>query len=280
MYRFVLILSCFLFIACSADKQASMDDQEHHHAKTALSISHELEIEPPRTTQQSPSPKEFDIDKASKIIKRGYIKFDVENIESAKTKVDHILKECKGYYENDQFNTHPNKLNYSLQLRVPNAKFDSLLTVVEFGIGELKSKSVNASDVTEEYLDLNVRLNNNMAYLDQYKEILKKAQTIKEILIVQQDIRRMEEEIESKKGRLKYLEDQADYSTLNIELSELIVAEIAGAPGFGTKVITAFNNGVNGFLFIFIALVNIWPFFFVLLMVFIARRSIRKLIGA
>jgi len=42
----------------------------------------------------------------------------------------------------------------------------------------LNAKNISLTDVTEEYVDLNIRLENNLAYLNQYKEILKKAKTI------------------------------------------------------------------------------------------------------
>ena len=125
-------------------------------------------------------------------------------------------------YEKEQYNSYGNRNSYSLLLRIPNTKFDSLVNLLEIGIGTLESKNLTSKDVTEEYTDLNIRLENSLAYVIQYKEILKKSKTVKEILEVQEKIRRIEEEIESKKGRIKYLDDKVKYSTLSIEVTELI----------------------------------------------------------
>ena len=74
-------------------------------------------------------------------------------------------------------------------------------------MGELKVKNISAKDVTEEYVDLKIRVGNKLAVLAQYKVILQKAISIEEILEVNEKIRRLEEEIESKKGRIRFLDD-------------------------------------------------------------------------
>lgn len=238
-----------------------------------LALEDEMEIEPPRSAKPL-APPEFSLEKASKIIKNGFMQFEVNKLELAKSKVDTILSSYNGYYENEQFNSYGNRVTYSLQLRIPNTKFESLVSYLENGIGELKSKKINAKDVTEEYVDLTIRLDNNLAYLNQYKEILKKARTVKEILEVQEKIRRIEEEIESKKGRLKFLDDKVKYSTLNLEISELITSEISNKPNFGRRIINAFNNGVQGFLSFVVGLINFWPFIILLILLILGRKPL------
>ncbi len=237
----------------------------------SLQLEEEMETEPPRTSQASATQE---LEKGSKIIKNGNMKFEVTNLEDSKSKVDSLIKSVNAYYENEMYNSYGNRISYSLKIRIPNAKFDSLIIVFEKGIGDLKSKNINAKDVTEEYVDLNVRLENNLAYLSQYQLILKKANSIKEILEVREKIRRIEEEIESKKGRLKYLDDKVNYSTLNLELSELISREVSNSPSFGRRLLNSFNNGIQVFLSFIIGLVNFWPFLVLLFLLFIARRPI------
>jgi hypothetical protein len=242
----------------------------------AMMLDEEIEIEPPQTA--SPPSPELDLEKGSKIIKSGSIQFEVDKLELAKSKVDSILKRCNGYYENEQYNSYGNRISYSLQLRIPNGKFDSLITVIENGVGELKSKNINAKDVTDEYVDINIRLENNLAYLNQYKEILGKAKSVKEILEVQEKIRRIEAEINSKKGRLKYLNDKVKYSTLNLQLTELIIQESSSRSSFGRRIANAFNNGVQTFLSFVVGLVNFWPFLILLALLFFGRKPILNLI--
>lgn len=255
----------------STESNASLG--KYHTADDALQFDEELEMEPPQTAEP-PAPPQSTLEKGSKIIKNGFMNFEVDKLEKAKSKVDTIVKSIGGYYENEQFTSYGNRNSYTLRLRIPNAKFDSIINEIESDIGDMKSKNVTAKDVTEEFVDLNIRLENNLAYLSQYKEILRKAKSVKEILEVQEKIRRIEEEINSKKGRLKFLEDKVSYSTLNLEITELISKSDTNKPSFGGRLASAFNSGVQGFLSFVVGLVSLWPFVVIGLLVFLGRKRI------
>src|SRR5690606_13893776 len=112
----------------------------------------------------------------------GNISFDVSDLEASKHRMDTLLGRFDAYYENEQYDASGNRISYALLIRVPNDKFDPLLTSLEKGFGKLTSKSINVDDVSEEYVDISIRLENNLQYLNQYKEILKQAKSIKDIL--------------------------------------------------------------------------------------------------
>jgi len=271
----IIMLSLILIVSCQNESDLSNSNLGKFYAgDDAIAVSEEIDMEPPMNSTPPSPPIEFKLEKGSKIIKNGFMKFEVDNLESAKSKVDTLLKNINGYYENEQYNSYGNRTSYSLQLRIPNSKFDSTISVIENAIGDMKSKNIKAKDVTEEYVDLNIRLENNLAYLNQYKEILRKAKSVKEILEVQEKIRRIEEEINSKKGRIKYLDDKVKYSSLNLEITELITREISNKPNFGRRLINAFNNGVQVFLSFIVGLVNLWPFLLLIIFIFIGRKSL------
>jgi len=277
--KMFIILACLTLMGCGHDSsESNLEMGKYHTPDNALALEEEIEMEAPRTTERL-APSEFSLEKGSKIIKNGSMNFEVTKLEVAKNKVDEILKRYDGYYENEQYNAYGNRISYALQLRIPNTNFDSLIYIIEKGIGEMKSKNIRAKDVTEEYVDLNIRLENNNAYLNQYKEILTKAKSIKEILEVREKIRRIEEEINSKKGRLKFLDDKVKYSTLNLEISELLTAEISKKPKFGIRLAHAFNNGVQSFLSFFIGLVSLWPFVILLMLLFVGRKPILNMLS-
>lgn len=271
----IMIFICFLLVGCQVerpDQNAAMGKYSVDEAES-ISYDDEYEIEPPRSSEP-PAPPEFDLGKGSKVIKNGDMDFEVVKLEVAKTRTDSILATANGYYEREQYNSHGNRNSYSLQLRMPAARFDTIVKLLEKGVGELRSKNLTAKDVTEEYVDLNIRLENNLSYLTQYKEILRKAKSVKEILEVQERIRNIEEEIESKKGRLKFLDDKIKYSTLNLELTEFLVEDRSAGPTFGTRIASAFQNGIRGFLSFVVGLVNLWPFLLFLLIIFVARKPL------
>lgn len=266
---------CLFAMSCNqAPHFASHDDVSMgKHAEESEMLNLEMDIEVPRTASPV-SPPDYSLKKGSKVIKKGFMKFEVDKLNLVKAKVDSCLSTVAGYYESEQFHSYTNRNSYSLIIRVPNKEFIALVVMFENGIGQLTEKSIKANDVTEEFVDLNIRLDNNLAYLKQYKEILSKAKSIKEILEVQEIIRRIEEEIESKKGRIKYLNDKVNYSTLNLELSELIAREFADKPIYHRRIFNAFNNGVQGLLSFVVGVVNIWPFIILVGVLFVGRNPI------
>lgn len=216
--------------------------------------------------------------KGMKLIKNGNMVFEVSDLAGAKKRVDMTLKASGGYYENDQYNSYGNKNSFNLKLRIPAAGFDTLVHALEDGVGRLQSKNIGVTDVSEEYLDLNIRLTNQLAYLEQYKAILKKATTIKDILEVQENIRQLEETIESKKGRIKFLDDQVSYSTLNVELYQTVAIHVSGAPSFFARLKNAFKNGIDVLLDIIVAATSIWPIIIIILALIFGRRSILSML--
>ncbi|MFT6321551.1 MAG: hypothetical protein ACJAT4_002481 [Granulosicoccus sp.] len=266
--RYLLILCVFFFSQCS-------DQDNYLESEKAMgdnSYDMEEQMQSPRTAE-APPPPETELEKGSKIIKNGNLSFEVDDLKNSKSSVDTILKKLNGYYENEQFSSYGNQNNYSLKIRIPNLRFDTLILLLENGKGKLLDKTISAKDVTEEYMDLNIRLNNNLAYLNQYQEILKKAKSIKEILEVQEKIRSLEEEIDSKKGRIKFLNDKVQFSTVMLELSAYNEIEETGN-SFFKSIKSAFQNGFQLLLNIIIGLVNLWPILFLIVLISLMRKNI------
>ena len=155
-----------------------------------------------------------------KIIKDGRLGIEVKNLKTAKTNIDTLIRSLGGYYDNESLINNDYSTNYNLRIRIPSNNLEILIGKIEKGEGEVSYKEITARDVTEEFIDLETRLTNKQKYLAQYQELLKNAKSIKEILDIQEKIRVLEEEIESTTGRLKYLNDQVNYSTLELNISQ------------------------------------------------------------
>jgi uncharacterized protein DUF4349 len=217
------------------------------------------------------------IDK-KKIIKDGSLGIKAKNIFDTKKSFDALLKKLNAYYENEGFEKQDTRLTYTLKIRVPSINFEKLISEVENGKDEIVAKSINARDVTEEYVDIEARLTNKREYLKKYKEILSKANTVKDILVVQENIRNLQEEIESKEGRLKYLNDQVSYSTLDVDLFKEIayVYKPQEPDSFKERVKNALNRGWMTIVNFVLWLIKIWPELLVALLLFLFVRRMYK----
>lgn len=270
MFRYIIpFFVLFLLIGCQSK---SYESNTTFGKLAKVGDLDEEELAPTRTTSSPPPPPVNR--KGSKVIKNGFMTFEVDELSIAKSKVDTILKKVDGYFEKEEYQAYGRELRQSLKLRIPNQNFDLVVTQLESDVGKMQSKNVSAKDVTEEYVDLNIRLQNNTAYLKQYQELLTKAKSIKDILEIQEKIRRIEEEIESKKGRLKFLDDQVKYSTLQLELIQYTKDKAHQGPNFLSRIGKAFGRGVDGFLGFIVGLVSIWPFLILVILLFFFRKRI------
>ena len=130
-------------------------------------------------------------------------------------------------------------------IRVSSDRFDQLVVDLTSVAARVEHKNIEALDVTEEYLDIQTRLKNKREVESRYRAILKQAKTIEEILKVEEHIRAVREEIESKEGRLKYLNDRIAYSTVNLSIYKYH-NEIY-RPSFFSRLADGFRGGWNGF---------------------------------
>jgi len=82
----------------------------------------------------------------------------------------------------------------------------------------VKEERADAKDVTEEFTDLEAQVRNLEAVEAQYQGFMKRANTIDEVLKVQQKLTEVRGQIERLKGRMAYLERQSDMATITATL--------------------------------------------------------------
>jgi len=104
-------------------------------------------------------------------------------------------------------------------LRIPAPRLRGLMSSVG-NLGMVTHRSLDARDVTEEYVDLNSRIRVLRDTQAQLLDLLKKARTVDEALHVRQALDRVTMELEQALGRLRMLESLIGYSTLTVRVEE------------------------------------------------------------
>jgi len=100
---------------------------------------------------------------------------------------------------------------------------------------QVKSESSEASEVTEEYTDLQARLRNQEATEAQLLELLNKAETIPDILAVQDKVSQVRLEIERVQGRINVLDSLTSMATITVELAAFVPQERGGDQGWAAN---------------------------------------------
>lgn len=152
------------------------------------------------------------------IIKTGSFSIVSSNVSEAANQITRFAEDKKGIVVSNQVYDMDTKPSATVVVRVPVQMFNEVISQIK-GVGEVRSESINGQDVTEEYVDLEAQLNNLRATETQFLEIMKRATQIQDILAVQRELMNVRSSIESIEGRMKYLSESADYSTITVYLS-------------------------------------------------------------
>lgn len=214
-----------------------------------------------------------------KIIKEGRMGIRVGDLHKAKANVVSLTDKYGGYLSKDSYNDSDYSASYTLTIRIPNQNYEAFVAEVESGDGKVEYKEINARDVSEEYYDIETRLANKRAYLARYQELVKRAGTIKEVLEVEEQVRKLEEEIESAEGRLRYLGDQVSYSTLNLSLTQPRPYAPVPKDTFWGRLKNSVVIGWHIIIEILLVFVKLWPILIIggtVLFIWLRRRKKRK----
>lgn len=139
---------------------------------------------------------------------------EVEALDRSVAELESRMTGLGGYVEErGDFGTQRRRLVF----RVPSAAFETALGALEQA-GTVRSRTVKGVDVTEQYVDVETRLNNNRALRDRLRELLAKAREVKEILLIETELSRLQAEIDSMEARLRLLSDQIQLATLTVDL--------------------------------------------------------------
>lgn len=99
--------------------------------------------------------------------------------------------------------------------------------------GKVKSKTISGNDVTDEYKDYQIRLDNAIKARQRYLELLEKAEHVEAALKVEKELERLNGEIDSMKGRLERLQHLSDFSTITVFIEEKQKVGVLGYVGLG-----------------------------------------------
>lgn len=211
-----------------------------------------------------------------KIIRTASMRFQVDDLKSSSKRIEAMTKELGGFIANSQQRSSNYSIQNDISIRIPSERFDEFLARVEQEALYINHKNVNANDVTEEYVDITTRLKTKKEVRDRYIEILRdKAVTVEEVLNAEEKIRILQEEIEAAEGRLKYLSDRTNLSTIDLNLYQKV--PYASAPklyerGYFSRLTEGFWNGWEMIQSISIGIVTIWPIWCLLIAFFFVRR--------
>jgi ABC-type Fe3+-hydroxamate transport system substrate-binding protein len=157
--------------------------------------------------------------------------------------------------------THDQIRTGVISFMVPAAKFDDTIDQLS-KLGKVQNEHISGQDVSAQYVDLQARLANEVAQRNATLALLRRANTISDIIAVQTQIGQITGQIEQLKGQIQYIDHNTTYSTVTVSLLE------SGAPiqtttrdswGFVSSISDAAHNFVTTINYVITGLGAIGP---------------------
>lgn len=125
------------------------------------------------------------------------------------------------------------QLDSHVVLRVPQEKYDEVLATLA-GSGELLSRTSNATDVTDQVVDVESRIATQRASVTRVRALMDKADELADVVTLEGQLSTRQAELESLLARQASLKDRTTLATIELSLSETAVAKDHddGDPGF------------------------------------------------
>ena len=165
-----------------------------------------------------------------KIVQSASIDIQVDEVGRNFQEIVRIAETAGGFVASSSFSNLGDQQVADLTVRVPSDALQAVLADIR-GMGDVQQESSNANDVTEEYTDLQARVRTLEATEQRYLELLAQADTVNDILVVQDRLDSVRGQVEQVQGRINLLDSLTDLATITVHLQPLALAADAGGGG-------------------------------------------------
>lgn len=214
-----------------------------------------------------------------KLIKTVTLDLETMDFDNLLPNISQRVNELGGYIEySDTYNgsayygTTSNR-NATITVRIPVDSLDDFINQVEEQ-SNITSKSESVEDVTLQYVDLQSHKESLETEQKRLLEIMKTAETVEDIITIESRLSEVRYQLESMESQLRTYDNQIDYSTVTIYVSE--VQNLTPAPEEGRlsrmgigfiSSLKAVGNGILDFCMNFVIAI---PYLIIVALIIIA----------
>lgn len=157
------------------------------------------------------------------LVRTAQARVEVDSLEIAVAAVQAMTTRLGGYVVGVATQTGAEQVREAtITARIPAPRFDEALSGLE-PLGRVESVNVTSEDVGEEFVDVNVRVENGRRLERRLLQLLDtRTGKLEEVLAVERELARVREEIERLEGRMRFLRNRADLATVTISVHEPI----------------------------------------------------------
>lgn len=195
------------------------------------------------------------------LTKEGNLSWETSNVDKTHASIVAQAKKSNAYISSDNRFRDEYQMTNKMSIRIPSNQFDNFISSMENDVNNFDEKRIEVIDVTEEYIDVSARMKTKKELELHYYDLLKQTKNVTEILQVEEQLNIVRSEIESADGRLKYLKDKVNMSTIHLSFYETTSAPV----GFFGQIGKSFVAGWKGMLYFILGLITAWPIVLIVL---------------
>ncbi|WP_340024666.1 DUF4349 domain-containing protein [Paenibacillus sp. FSL K6-1096] len=155
-----------------------------------------------------------------KLIYKANLTMEVADYGAAQTEVRNMVTLAGGYIIEFSESMSEYEKGGTFVMKVPASGFSPFLNNLEKVKHEELQRSIQGQDVSEEYVDLESRLKAKQLMETQYIDFMKKATKPADLVQFANQLGEIQESIEQIKGRMRYIDQNVAFSTVELRLYE------------------------------------------------------------
>ena len=265
-----------------APEQAAEDDFELAEEQA---VEGDLDL-----VEEQGSEKDADLagyDTSRKLVYNAQISLESKKFDEDIAAVKELVTTNGGYFESTSTNGSKENGNRwsSFSARIPAEKYDAFMNSVG-EVGSVTYKSENIEDITASYVDVQARLKSLNTKLERLQELEANAENVTELLEIEDRINEVQYQLESYTAQMKTYDNQVDYSTVNIDITEVATYTEIKADSAWNRFVGAFQDSFVSFVSFIqefvIRIIYILPYFIIIviiILIIVLRRKKRKKAG-
>ena len=236
-----LLLAASLFTGCGSSKESysaaaaensAAYDTGGVYATTDTAAAAEMDYEfsmseEAKLEEAGMGPLEDNVQATErKLIKTVDLSVETEEYDTLLANLEQQIAGLGGYieyqnqYNGSYYSGYQETRDAFMQIRIPVEHMDEFVV----NVGEwtnIRNKEERVEDVTLQYVDLESRKKALTTEQDRLLELLEKAESVEDIISIEARLSDVRYELESMESQLRTLNNQIDYSTINLSIQEV-----------------------------------------------------------
>lgn len=295
----IMILGLFVTGCGSSNKSSSASAESKRYAAEEAAYDYDYaydnagyaaeEVLADTTAESGSGSSSVEVqDTSRKLIKNVDMSVETDNLDGLLNDINERINGLGGYIEysyiDNGSSSYSSRRSSNLTIRIPAKNLDAFINNVT-EVSNVVTKNVNVTDVTLQYVDVEAKRDSLNTQQQRLLELMEQAETVEEIIYIEDRLAQIRYELESAERQLRSFDNQVDYSTVTMNISEVKEYTPIEEPtrweymtkGFVDSVKGVFNGILDFFAELVVALpyLILWAIIIVII-VLIVRAIIRS----